>query len=1729
MTPIRNTKGKGKREEGKENAPENLNTRTPKQQSSGFSLFPLPFSLLLASLCAVLALGWALTYMVARETPVGKVEGSILLADLQRPLANVEIRLESTDQNWRNRRVRRALTNAAGHFTLINVPEGDYEITASASSHDAKAVKINVLEGKTASIALNLQRNEAELDIKQHQRAFGTKERSHLSVSGYVDSAKALARPPARDTLHLRVFKTRLSTVLTDAAASGALDEVGRSNDATPTLPPALLHPAQGNAPRLLLQRAVAINTADREGFFYQKLDLQKLGLPPATGLYLLDITHAKKSVCSWLLVTDTALIVKRAKSQMVVFAADMETGVPVAASEVKTYRNGRVIAAGQTDARGVAQVTVPAVTESQESDSTRVTTVAVRGEDEAVVTRNAYRDESDSAYVVHAYTDRTVYRPGQRIYFKGIVRQRNDIFENMARPLDAPASPAGLRYRVPAGKSVDVEIRDKGGERILQKRYVTNRYGAFAGQVDLLKEAATGVYTLVMKINGSEHTEDIYVASYHKPEFAVTVTPDKKVVVRGDTVRMTIEGKFFFGAPVANAKVHYSVYSSPDWASEIADRTEADDPEERAPDLGRFRADNYYGASMQSGDVILDENGKAVVTFKGQAPQRHAGSGNDAPDSAANLDEEGPQEETYTLSANVKEGEDREVEATGEARVTRGAFRLTVMPQGYVAAPHQATDVLITARDFDGNAVPNAPVSLETGYSSWKKGEYAYAKLGSLNGVTGADGRVTLSVTPPRNGSLELKARAYDVNHHLLLGRSTVWATSDQGGDLDTTYDDLALLTDKRHYNPGDVARVLINTAHVGQTALLTIEGDRVHRVETIPIKTRSTVVRVPVLAQYGPNVFLSACYVQHKHYATSETPLRVQMPQSELKVTIVADKEKVEEGRSGGVKETNKGQGTSDKEQMEESVSSPPPLLPSSPPLRLPRYAPGDKIAYAVQVTDAQGRPAACELSFGVVDEAIYALREDDPKAMRQAFYPRRVNRVSTEYSFAVEYLGDADKAEPKIETRKRFPDTAYWNPTVQTDANGRANIAFSLPDNLTTWRATAVAHTLDTRIGRGTNKVLVSKDFFVRLQTPRTLTQRDQSRLVAIVHNETASPQTALVRLSAEGLTVPGDATQTLILQPGASGEAVWPVTADAYGEAKLKVTAWTPKMDNAPQYTDGLEVTLPVRPHGREDVTATAGELTAARPSEEIVTLDTAAIAGLSRVTIRVTPSIASSLAGGLDYLIGYPYGCVEQTLSRILPDLQVQRALQSRGLTLNESETRRTGELNLMVREGLARLARFQHPSGAWGWWEHDTDDPWMTGYVLIGLATARAEGYAVSDPVLANGLKAGVQLLAKCKAEEKPFLMYGLALAGEHKAVGEARRTLFLSGLRPENLAYVVLIDAMLGRSDSPAQKLLDSKAVAHDGMLHWQASAGLYSADQDDMTATAMALRVIVRHDPQDPRVAPILRWLMYRRTGEYWGNTRDTAWVLAALGDYLNASPGFSSGGQVTVEVNGNAWQTLALTANNLREKEIVLRVPPALLHAGRNAIRLTRAGGNSPIFYSTQARQTIAGEDIAARANATNTENSKAKGGEAIGIDRQYLRVAAKRAGDNPWDLRTEPTHNQMAAGDRIRVRLTLSVPRDMAYVLIEDPFPAGCEVSERGDSADVLDWNYWWSSVDVRDDRIAFFARSLPQGQHVIEYNLRAQTPGAYHTLPTLLQAMYAPETRAESVETKVEIK
>jgi uncharacterized protein YfaS (alpha-2-macroglobulin family) len=614
--------------------------------------------------------------------------------------------------------------------------------------------------------------------------------------------------------------------------------------------------------------------------------------------------------------------------------------------------------------------------------------------------------------------------------------------------------------------------------------------------------------------------------------------------------------------------------------------------------------------------------------------------------------------------------------------------------------------------------------------------------------------------------------------------------------------------------------------------------------------------------------------------------------------------------------------------------------------------------------------------------------------------------------------------------------------------------------------------------------------------------------------------------------EGLSVGGDLTQTLALEPDKIGEASWPVTAEGIRRAKVTVTAWTPKTAGAKQYTDGVETGFPIRAHGRETVTAFAGEVTSAHPETEVLRLDPQAIPGVSRLTIRISPSIASSLLGAVDYLVGYPYGCTEQTMSRFLPDLLVQRALRLNGL----HDVQQAQELPRMVREGLQRLYRFQHKeTGGWGWWEHDEDDPWMTAYVLYGLATAKAEGYPVSKNVLASGREAATKMLAKTKAADKPFLLYGLAMAGGADAARKAQYTVNPRELDAEGLAYLVLRDPQAPRRSAQSPRLatdwkqasadisvqsdmayamLGQQAVSEDALIHWTTKRRY---DRDDQMATAAVLRALLAVDPQDTRINSILRWLMTQRTGDYWYSTRDTSAVLAAFCDYLATRPVTSSGGEVRVRLNGKVIQTYTLTGDLLREQELVTRVPTTALRPEKNDVTLERTGGTSPIFYSVELRQTVAMEDIPPLAPPQ------------LSVQREYLRVLPMKAGQDAWTLQTEPTHNHLNKDDRIRVRLTVNVPRDMAYVLIEDPFPAGCEVTERGEAEEVVEWDYWWSSVDVRDDRVAFFARTLTKGQHVIEYNLRAQTPGIYHTLPTLLQAMYAPQTHAESAEARLEVK
>ena len=170
--------------------------------------------------------------------------------------------------------------------------------------------------------------------------------------------------------------------------------------------------------------------------------------------------------------------------------------------------------------------------------------------------------------------------------------------------------------------------------------------------------------------------------------------------------------------------------------------------------------------------------------------------------------------------------------------------------------------------------------------------------------------------------------------------------------------------------------------------------------------------------------------------------------------------------------------------------------------------RYAPRDSARVRIETHDGGGRPVPAEVSVAVVDEAIFALKPDDTPDPHDVFYGRRPNAVTTAVAFPVMLFGGADKGG-REEVRRDFRDVALWAPTVLTDANGRAEVGFRYPDNLTTWRVTSRGATDRTLVGKQVAKTLVTKDLVARLAGPRFLIAGDEAELVSVTTNRSDAP--------------------------------------------------------------------------------------------------------------------------------------------------------------------------------------------------------------------------------------------------------------------------------------------------------------------------------------------------------------------------------------------------------------------------------------------------------------------------------------------------------------------------------------------------------------------------------------------------------------------------------------------
>ncbi|TNE46698.1 MAG: hypothetical protein EP343_22550 [Deltaproteobacteria bacterium] len=684
------------------------------------------------------------------------------------------------------------------------------------------------------------------------------------------------------------------------------------------------------------------------------------------------------------------------------------------------------------------------------------------------------------------------------------------------------------------------------------------------------------------------------------------------------------------------------------------------------------------------------------------------------------------------------------------------------------------------------------------------------------------------------------------------------------------------------------------------------------------------------------------------------------------------------------------------------------------------------------------------------------------------------------------------------PSPRLRTDFRETAVWLAQVKTDRKGRARVSFRWPDSLTTWSIRAVAVGTNAEVGSLQTVTQTQQPLMVRLATPRFVMQGDKAEVTVMVYNRGKSRRVK-VSLQAKGAALLDAKPIRGRLRKGSNGR--WNFWVKPSKTGTLQLTAKVQSSDAA----DAVQVKLPVHAFGMPQQLHWAGAMQKGETKEIAVQIPKEVVEGSQQMELVLTSSLSRSVFEGLGYLVQFPYGCVEQTMSRFLPAVLVAKTFAN----FDKVKPKLARKLPKVLRAGLGRLYAFQHSDGGWGWWKHDRTNRFMTSYVLFGLASAKQAGVRVRARVMS---RAAIYLQGQLRTmRNQPSLhayaLYALALAGK-LPLSEADYSLrYLKKLNPYGHALLALAFEAKGDKKTARYILKQLKGYIQNdgtGRASFRGKGTLRGWSQDGLEATAVALRAFVKAKFGRSLWAPMARWLLGQRRGARWRSTRDSAQALLSLGAFSIAM-GEQNKGKRGVEVLLDGRVLTRRTFSNINPMGGGARIVlgSKVLQAASQTLKLRNIGKGS-LFYSAALRF------------VTKATRIRKGGHPDLQVTRKYFRVVNQKGREV---LQPISWGAVVKAGSEIEVQVTLRSNRRLRYLLVEDKKPAGLEPVQirSGRPAES-----WISHFELRDTHAAFFVGWLPpRVSRTLRYRLRAERAGSYRTLPARSQAMYAPKVDSHS--------
>ncbi len=1419
---------------------------------------------------------------------------------------------------------------------------------------------------------------------------------------------------------------------------------------------------------------------------------------PLPAGVYYLQASSPNISTAKakqLLIVSGLNLALKRTETEALVWVTDLRSGQPVANQPLTLYDPaGKSIASGKSDKDGIwrtnfqqQNVWEPLNVLSEVNGQI----VAAVGSDwnSGILTWdfNMPSQYETQDYYANLYTDRAIYRPGQSVYFRGILRNDDD-----------------AQYSLPTDvENVPITVRDAQGKQISTQTIALNRFGTFNGEIKLSNTASIGYYNLSLELGKDPNKfysgVGFQVAEYRAPEFQVEVKADQTEYYDGDTIRAEVNSSYFFGGAVKDANVVWRLLSEDLFF----------EPENVKGywnfidyDLGALRL--HQGGVIREGKGKTDSSGR----FQFQVP--------------ADL-KDYPLSQNFTLEAEITDINNQSVSSRTVVPVHKGKYYIGLRPQRYVGTINQEQAVDVLTVDTKGAAVASQTLNVSFFEHQWYsvrekrddgnfywRSAYTDTLVSKVNVTTNTQGQTTARFTPAKGGVYKITAEGQDASRHSIRSATYLWVSSRDFVNWRMENNDrIDLVTDKKEYAPGETAEVLIPAPFKGAEALLTIERGTIREVRRLTLSGNSEQVKIPIKSDYAPNVFVSVILVKGRgpdsptpQFKLGYTNLAVSTVEKQMNIQVSADCGQT----AAGSQSTTSGQ-----------------------PAAV--CHPRDTAKFTIQATDNLGKPLQAEFSVALVDKAVQSLADDPAASPLEAFYGQRGLGVQTSATLVrfVERINQQLTPESKgggggmpaqQTVRRDFRDTAFWKADVVTDAAGRAQVSIPLPDNLTTWNLTAKGVTASTIVGDARSDILSTQELLVRPVLPRFFVVGDRAQLEAVVNNNTDKDVTADVRIDAQGLQVSGNAQQRIAVKAKDKAKVAWETTINPVEQVTVKFSATGGSLQ------DAIKQTLPVRRPISPQTVATAGQVDTV--TKEQIQLPSVVDKSAGELNIELSPSLAAASRRSLDYLESFEYECSEQTVSKFFPNVATYLALKKLGI--DRPDLRNALQVN--VAREVQRLYALQRQDGGWGWWRDDESKPTLTAYALLGLSEAREAGFAVDQEVLNRAeqflqryFDKPLDVKQPYTYNERAFVIFVLTEIGRNYTSRAV--SLFDQRANLSNYGKAYLLMAMQKQKVQQAQTLqteLVSAALPSATGAHWEESKNDYQTMNTNTRTTALAIMALSRGDSKNAILANGVRWLMVARKQGHWETTQETAWSVLALTEYMQATGELQGAYSYQVSFNGKQIGDGAVNPSNVDQAKTLRVAIKDMVQGAANELVVNRSSGDGRLYYSAFLNYYLPVDNLP----AVN---------QGLIVARQYEAV-------DPQTLKPTGKVIQSArVGDYVQVTLTIIAPNDVHYLVLEDPLPAGFEAvdntlktasaaakapqlkeKQAPQQQDLWFHPYWyyWAHSEVRDDRIAAFATYLGRGTYEYSYMMRASVTGEFRTLPARAWEMYFPDVFGSSV-------